>query len=371
MAAPNTDVALLKAQAKRLEMNLDIKDRKYHLKTYKQCFIGKEAILPIINCGFATSESTAVEFGNKLLKANIIAHVEKKHNFKNDCLFYKFIMDLSTANDLDVLLTNRKKLSSIEIEHSTSLQSTNSQTKGSVIYQTMNNMNSNLIPVTVNTQRQRSTDDDLYEDMYRTQIGSQYQNTSPIIKSLQQQIQMLTVKYQKLEARLSTETEKEGSVSIASPGSPTANGIMVTPHIPLTTSTILTDVTNKTPKLMNKWKNWGGTYSDFTVHKIGQVVHLQGCLTGDVMGSVICELPMDCCPSGMMAFCFDQHGGINGRLKIMRDGKIIAEYMNKKWVYLDGITFVTVAVMDEKSDEKNDKGALDVTPKLENGWSNM
>eukprot|EP01084_Bolivina_argentea_P284796 488194_1 len=80
---------------------------------------------------------------------------------------------------------------------------------------------------------------------------------------------------------------------------------------------------------------------------------------------------MDCCPSGMMAFCFDQHGGINGRLKIMRDGEIIAEYMNKKWVYLDGISFVTVAVMDEKSDDKNDKGAFDVTPKLENGWSNM
>ena len=132
MAHLKTDIVLLKAQAKQLEMHLDIKNRKYHLKTYKKCFIGKEAILPIINLGFATSESSAVEFGNKLLKAKIIAHVENQHNFKNDSLFYKFTMDLTDANDLDALKLHRQKTAQLNdfeesnMERSTSAGSVNS-----------------------------------------------------------------------------------------------------------------------------------------------------------------------------------------------------------------------------------------------------
>lgn len=100
MATVKANTVLLKAQAKRLECNLDIKDRKYHTKTYASCFVGTEAVKLIIELGFAKCQSSAVEFGNKLIQANIIQHVKREHNFKNKNLFYEFIMDLSTADDL-------------------------------------------------------------------------------------------------------------------------------------------------------------------------------------------------------------------------------------------------------------------------------
>ena len=100
MTTVKANNVLLKAQAKRLECNLDIQDRKYHAKTYATCFIGSDAVKLIIDLGFANSESSAVEFGNKLIQANIIQHVKREHNFKNKNLFYQFIMDLSDADDL-------------------------------------------------------------------------------------------------------------------------------------------------------------------------------------------------------------------------------------------------------------------------------
>ena len=73
-----------------LEQKLDIKDRKWRLKTFKNCFIGEEAIKEIINLKFATSIQEAIVFGNKLIQNDIIKHVTRKHEFKNETLFYKF-----------------------------------------------------------------------------------------------------------------------------------------------------------------------------------------------------------------------------------------------------------------------------------------
>eukprot|EP01084_Bolivina_argentea_P076988 139565_1 len=84
-----TDLSL-HMQAAILEKKLDIKNRKYHLKTYSNCFIGSDAVKYIIKLEIAANEHEAIIFGRKLIKNNIIRHVENEHNFKNKDLYYRF-----------------------------------------------------------------------------------------------------------------------------------------------------------------------------------------------------------------------------------------------------------------------------------------
>jgi len=78
-------------QAMILERQLDIQDRKYHLRHYKQCFVGTAAIATMIRLKLASNEHEAIALGNKLVRLGIIAHVEQKHVFKNERLFYAFV----------------------------------------------------------------------------------------------------------------------------------------------------------------------------------------------------------------------------------------------------------------------------------------
>eukprot|EP01083_Nonionella_stella_P162071 531689_1 len=74
-----------------------IKDRTYNLKTYKQCFVGREVIPVMISLNLMPTsdlfekEINAITFGNALIQSNIIKHVTSDHTFKNEKLFYEFI----------------------------------------------------------------------------------------------------------------------------------------------------------------------------------------------------------------------------------------------------------------------------------------
>ncbi|MEM8721489.1 MAG: DEP domain-containing protein [Cyanobacteria bacterium P01_G01_bin.39] len=68
---------------------LSIKDRRYQLANYQQCFIGSELVDWLIkhkNC----LEPEAVAIGQSLLEHNLIAHVLNEHEFENKFLFYHF-----------------------------------------------------------------------------------------------------------------------------------------------------------------------------------------------------------------------------------------------------------------------------------------
>eukprot|EP01084_Bolivina_argentea_P017534 32752_1 len=80
-------------KAKALKQHLDIKDRRWHLRTYKQCFIGSEAVETMIIANIANNEQQAIIVGNRLIQYNIIEHVEKQHAFKNELFYYRFIYD--------------------------------------------------------------------------------------------------------------------------------------------------------------------------------------------------------------------------------------------------------------------------------------
>eukprot|EP00486_Rosalina_sp_Unknown_P003140 CAMPEP_0201573420 /NCGR_PEP_ID=MMETSP0190_2-20130828/17277_1 /ASSEMBLY_ACC=CAM_ASM_000263 /TAXON_ID=37353 /ORGANISM="Rosalina sp." /LENGTH=752 /DNA_ID=CAMNT_0048000395 /DNA_START=176 /DNA_END=2434 /DNA_ORIENTATION=- len=99
------DLELLKSKAKRLQEKLDIKDRKYNFTTFKNCFIGSEAVAIITNLKFADDAPGAIKFGNELMQKGIIQHVTKDHTFKNEKKYYAFCesIDLSKVPNLETI----------------------------------------------------------------------------------------------------------------------------------------------------------------------------------------------------------------------------------------------------------------------------
>uniref|UniRef100_A0A3B4BHE7 DEP domain-containing protein n=1 Tax=Periophthalmus magnuspinnatus TaxID=409849 RepID=A0A3B4BHE7_9GOBI len=74
-----------------------IKDRRHHLRTYPNCFVGKELIDWLIDHKEATDRETAIKIIQKLLDQCIIHHVCDEHReFKDMKLFYRFRKDDGT-----------------------------------------------------------------------------------------------------------------------------------------------------------------------------------------------------------------------------------------------------------------------------------
>ncbi len=67
---------------------LDIRDRVFHLRSYRECFVGSEAIDWIVqNQGI--SREQAVVMGQRLLALGHIRHVADEHDFEDAFLFYR------------------------------------------------------------------------------------------------------------------------------------------------------------------------------------------------------------------------------------------------------------------------------------------
>lgn len=71
------------------QKGVSIKDRHYHLKTYPNCFIGKDAV-EWFQKTFYLSEKDSIRLGRRLIRETKIHHVTFQHNFKSEHLFYQF-----------------------------------------------------------------------------------------------------------------------------------------------------------------------------------------------------------------------------------------------------------------------------------------
>jgi hypothetical protein len=71
---------------------IKIKDRRYNLKVYPQCFIGSEAVKYMVETLKISSEQ-AIRLGQRLIDEKWIHHVVDKHKFEDDFLFYRFYWD--------------------------------------------------------------------------------------------------------------------------------------------------------------------------------------------------------------------------------------------------------------------------------------
>lgn len=81
----------LSALATTFRENVVVKDRKYHLKTYPQCFVGSEAVDFLMQSGNAASREEAVSIGEALQAMHLFEHVTRDHQFSDKNLFFRFM----------------------------------------------------------------------------------------------------------------------------------------------------------------------------------------------------------------------------------------------------------------------------------------
>lgn len=74
----------------RFRLCADVKDRKYHFRTYPHCFVGKDTVSALVDAGFCKTRADAVAYGNKVMETGVFFHVMKEHIFKDERLFYRF-----------------------------------------------------------------------------------------------------------------------------------------------------------------------------------------------------------------------------------------------------------------------------------------
>jgi len=66
-------------------------DRKYHLATYKNCFIGSEFAQWLQTKGLAANLSEAIKIGQQLYIAGYVKHVTDDHEFEDGNFYYRFV----------------------------------------------------------------------------------------------------------------------------------------------------------------------------------------------------------------------------------------------------------------------------------------
>ncbi|KAL3810425.1 hypothetical protein ACHAXA_005633 [Cyclostephanos tholiformis] len=88
---PKERLTLLEIAIK-LEQNVEVRDRYYHLRKYPQCFVCSEAVDYLVESKIASSREDAVRIGNEVM-ANVgnFEHVCEEHDFEDGYFFFRFI----------------------------------------------------------------------------------------------------------------------------------------------------------------------------------------------------------------------------------------------------------------------------------------
>jgi len=74
--------------AMRVPGGLDIRDRMFHLQTYSNCFVGRQAVDWMVQHA-RISRAEAVQQGRRLLALGLMTHVLDEHDFEDAELFYR------------------------------------------------------------------------------------------------------------------------------------------------------------------------------------------------------------------------------------------------------------------------------------------
>lgn len=120
-AVPSDVPIFTRDQLKRMtaEMRgfLDVRDRKYHLRTYRKCWLGRDGVAYLSKT--LGSERVAVAVGDQMIAAGLMRHVAGDHSLKKKELFYRFkededmLMKRPLEQDWDHVLQARPMLGGI------------------------------------------------------------------------------------------------------------------------------------------------------------------------------------------------------------------------------------------------------------------
>lgn len=76
---------------KHLRTHCDLRDRRYRLRKFKNCFVGSDAVECIMDGGYARTKSHAESLLVDLHHRGVFRHVTNDHGYKNAYLFYRFV----------------------------------------------------------------------------------------------------------------------------------------------------------------------------------------------------------------------------------------------------------------------------------------
>ena len=78
--------------ARLVQSNVEIRDRTYKFKTYRDCFVGSEAVDFLVENGLAADRGEAVQIGQCVLSdVGAFRHVTGEHTFMDEYMFYHVI----------------------------------------------------------------------------------------------------------------------------------------------------------------------------------------------------------------------------------------------------------------------------------------
>ncbi|KAG7904945.1 hypothetical protein KL907_003161 [Ogataea polymorpha] len=81
------------------DKGIQVVDRKWHLRTHSNCFLGMDLVSWMIeNFEDIDTREQAVEYGNKLMEQGLFRHVESRHRFLDGHYFYQLINEDSSAS---------------------------------------------------------------------------------------------------------------------------------------------------------------------------------------------------------------------------------------------------------------------------------
>ena len=101
--------------ASRLYDGLEVRDRRFRLKTYQTCFVASEAVDFMMQNQIVDSRQEAVKLGLRLQKKmGFWHHVCDDHDFDDRYLFFRFAADDTDANE-DVGCTSEREYTEDEL----------------------------------------------------------------------------------------------------------------------------------------------------------------------------------------------------------------------------------------------------------------
>ncbi len=74
-----------------------VKDRRYLFRTFRECFVAREAVQWLVAHGHAADAPAAVALGVALQRRGLLEHVTRDHVFKDENLFFRFLRPLEAA----------------------------------------------------------------------------------------------------------------------------------------------------------------------------------------------------------------------------------------------------------------------------------
>jgi len=78
---------------RQMQAELEVKTRRYHFATYRECFLGTDAVKWIKKYLACDNTRRCIHLGDRMISAGLFQHVHNEHLLKDDDLFYRFSPD--------------------------------------------------------------------------------------------------------------------------------------------------------------------------------------------------------------------------------------------------------------------------------------